>query len=49
MGDTVIIEEDDQPRRPDVIVVAPEKKTPKTERVTVEKTTVTETRQSDDE
>lgn len=48
MGDTIIIEEDDKPRRPDVIVVAPEKK-PKTERVTVEKTTVTETRHSDDE
>jgi hypothetical protein len=49
MGDTVIVEEDDKPKRPDVIVAAPEKKKPKTERVTVEKTTVTETRHSDDD
>ena len=47
MGDTVIIEENEKPR-PDVVVVAPEKK-PKTEKVTVEKTTVTETRHSDDD
>jgi hypothetical protein len=41
MGDTVIIEEDDKPKPPDVIVV--EKEKPKPENVVVEKTTVRET------
>jgi hypothetical protein len=41
MGDTVIIEEDDKPKQPDVIVV--EKEKPKPEKVVVEKTTVRET------
>jgi hypothetical protein len=41
MGDTVIIEEDDKPKPPDVVVV--EKEKPKPEKVVVEKTTVRET------
>jgi hypothetical protein len=45
MGDTVIITEDEpKPAKPaDVIVVTPET-TAKTEKVTTEKTTVTETK-----
>ena len=43
MGDTVIIEEEPKPAKPDVVVVVPPAE-PKAEKVVTEKTTITQTR-----
>ena len=46
MGDRIIITDDEPKPAPDVIVVTKEEPKPKVEKVTTEKTTVVETRET---